>query len=55
MREEKEKLSLAWKKRELDAFAFMQIEKITTKEVQIRLQVGYHLALKIKEWLVAIK
>ena len=69
MREEKEKLSLAWKKRALflksyqlskkkkalDAFAFMPIEKITTKEVQIRLQVGYHLALKIKEWLVAIK
>ena len=53
MREEN--LSIVWKKKALDAFAFMPIEKITTKEVQIRLQVGYHLALKIKEWLVAIK
>ena len=53
MREEQ--ISLVWKKKALDAFAFMPIEEITTKEVQIRLQVGYHLALKIKEWLVAIK
>ena len=53
MREEK--LSLAWKKEALDAFAFMPIEKITTMKIQIKLQVGYHLALKIKDWLVHIK
>ena len=50
-----EKLSLAWKKKALDAFAFMPIEKITTMKIQIKLQVGYHLALKIKDWLVLIK
>ena len=53
MREEK--LSLVWKKKALDAFAFMPIEKITTMKIQIKLQVGYHLALKIKDWLVQIK
>ena len=53
MREEK--LSLAWKKKALDAFAFMPIEKITTMKIQIKLQVRYHLALKIKDWLVQIK
>jgi hypothetical protein len=53
MREEK--LSIAWKKQALDIFAFMPIEKITTMKIQVKLQVGYHLALKIKEWLVAIK
>ena len=50
-----EQLSLAWKKKALDAFAFMPIEKITTMKIQIKLQVGYHLALKIKDWLVRIK
>ena len=49
MREEK--LSLLWKKKALDAFAFTPIEKITTQKIQIKLQVGYHLALKIKDWL----
>ena len=49
MREEK--LSLAWKKKALDAFAFTPIEKITTMKIQVKLQVGYHLALKIKNWL----
>ena len=53
MREEK--LSLTWKKKALDAFAFMPIEKITTMKIQIKLQVGYHLALKIKDWLAQIK
>ena len=53
MREEK--LSIVWKKKALDAFAFMPIEKITTMKIQIKLQVGYHLALKIKDWLVRIK
>ena len=53
MREEQ--LSLVWKKKALDAFAFMPIEKITTIKIQIKLQVGYHLALKIKDWLVTIK
>ena len=67
MREEK--LSLVWKKKALDAFAFTPIEnittmdafaftpieKITTMKIQIKLQVGYHLALKIKDWLVQIK
>ena len=53
MREEK--LSLVWKKKALDAFAFMPIEKVTTMKIQIKLQVGYHLALKIKGWLVQIK
>ena len=47
----KEKLSLAWKKKALDAFAFIPIEKITTMKIQVKLQVGYHLALKIKDWL----
>ena len=50
-----EKLSLAWKKKALDAFAFMPIERITTMKIQIKLQVGYHLALKIKDWLVEVK
>jgi hypothetical protein len=53
MREEQ--LSLVWKKKALDAFAFMPIERITTMKIQIKLQVGYHLALKIKDWLVQIK
>lgn len=53
MREEK--LSIEWKKEALDAFAFMPIGKITTMKIQIKLQVGYHLALKIKDWLVTIK
>ena len=53
MREEQ--LSLAWKKKALDAFAFMPIEKITAMKIQIKLQVGYHLALKIKDWLAQIK
>jgi hypothetical protein len=53
MREEQ--LSLVWKMKALDAFAFMPIERITTMKIQIKLQVGYHLALKIKDWLVQIK
>ena len=53
MREEK--LSLAWKMKALDTFAFTPIERITTMKIQIKLQVGYHLALKIKDWLVRIK
>ena len=51
----KEKLSLVWKKKALDTFAFMPFEKITAMKIQIKLQVGYHLALKIKDWLVEIK
>lgn len=35
MREEK--LSLAWKKKALDVFAFMPIERITTMKIQIKL------------------
>ena len=50
-----EKLSLVWKKKALDAFAFTPIKRITTIKIQIKLQVGYHLALKIKDWLVRIK
>ena len=50
-----EKLSLAWKMRALDTFAFIPIERITTIKIQIKLQVGYHLALKIKDWLVQVK
>ena len=53
MREEN--LSIVWKKKALDAFAFMPIERITTIKIQIKLQVGYHLALKIKDWLAQIK
>ena len=53
MREEK--LSIEWKKEALDAFAFMPIGKIATMKIQIKLQVGYHLAMKIKDWLVTIK
>ena len=53
MREEK--LSIAWKKKALDVFAFTPIEKITTMKIQLKLQVGYHLALKIKDWFVKIK
>ena len=53
MREEK--LSIVWKKKALDAFAFMPIEEITTMKIQIKLQVGYHLALKIKDWLFKVK
>ena len=49
------KLPLDWKKKALDAFAFMPIEKITVKDIQIKLQVGYHLATQIKDWLVEIK
>ena len=50
-----EELSAEWKKKALDAFADMPAEKITTKEIQIRLQVSYHLALMIKEWLLKEK
>ena len=50
-----EKLPLAWKKKALDAFAFMPIEKIITMKIQVKLQVGYHLALQIKDWLVEVK
>lgn len=50
-----EKLPLAWKKKALDAFAFVPIEKITVKDIQIKLNVGYHLATQIKDWLVKIK
>ena len=50
-----EQLSLVWKKKALDAFAFTPIEKITTMKIQIKLQVGYHLALKIKDWLFKVK
>ena len=53
MREEN--LSIVWKKKALDAFAFTPIEKITAMKIQIKLQVGYHLALKIKDWLVQAK
>ena len=53
MREEK--LSLVRKKKALDAFAFTPIEKVTTMKIQIKLQVGYHLALKIKDWLFKVK
>ena len=55
MNEGLEKISLAWKKKALDAFAFMPIEKITTIKIQSKLNVGYHLALKIKDWLITIK
>ena len=51
----KEKLSLAWKKKALDAFAFTPIGKITTMKIQVKLQVGYHLALKIKDWIFKAK
>ena len=40
MREEKEKLSLAWKKRALDAFAFMQIEKIQPRKCKFGCKSG---------------
>ena len=50
-----EKLSIAWKKKSLDAFAFTPIEEITMMKIQIKLQVGYHLALKIKDWLFKVK
>ena len=50
-----EKLSLEWKKKALDAFAFMPRGKITTIKIQIKLQVGYHLALTIKDWLLKVK
>ena len=48
-------IAIKWKRKALENFAYTAVEKITTKDIQIKLNVGYHLALQIKEWLVKIK
>jgi hypothetical protein len=45
-------LSDAWKEKAMLAFKNVAISDIHTKAVQIKLNVGYHLAIQIKEWLL---
>ena len=52
---EQEELSMDWKKKALKAFDSVPSWKITVKALQIELNVGYHLASKIKDWLLQIK
>ena len=52
---EQEELSMDWKKKALKAFDSVPSWKITVKALQIKLNVGYHLASKIKDWLLQIK
>ena len=44
-----------WKIKALDAFAGIPIGEITTMKIQMQLLVGYHLAVKIKDWLLMVK
>lgn len=52
---EREELSDEWKEKAMLAFKNVAISDIHTKAVQIKLNVGYHLACKIKDWLLQIK
>ena len=52
---EQEEISIDWKKKALKAFDSVPPWKITVKAIQIELKVGYHLASKIKDWLVYVK
>jgi hypothetical protein len=52
---EQEEIGLDWKKKALKAFDNIQPWKITTQSVQIKLSVGYHLARKIKDWLLEVQ
>ena len=48
----KEEISKEWKEKAWSIFKSEQTEKINTKAIQIKLSVGYHLALQIKDWLL---
>ena len=52
---EKEEISIDWKKKALKAFDSVPPWKITVKAIQIKLKVDYHLASKMKDWLLQIK
>lgn len=52
---EQEEISIDWKKKALKAFDGVPPWKITTQALQIKLNVGYHLASKMKDWLLQIK
>lgn len=45
-------LSDAWKEKAMLAFKDVAITDITTKNIQIKLNVGYHLAIQVKDWLI---
>lgn len=47
-----EELSDEWKEKAMLAFKNVVISDIHTKAVQIKLNVGYHLAIQIKNWLL---
>lgn len=49
---EREELSDEWKEKAMLAFKNVVISDIHTKAVQIKLNVGYHLAIQIKNWLL---
>ena len=51
--EKREELSDAWKEKAWSVFKDVPTEGINTKAIQIKLKVGCHLALKIKDWLLA--
>lgn len=49
---EREELSDEWKEKAMLAFKNVVISDIHTKAIQIKLKVGYHLAIQIKNWLL---
>ena len=49
---EREELSDEWKEKAMLAFKNVVISDIHTKAIQIKWNVGYHLALQIKDWLL---
>ena len=52
---EQEELSMDLIKKAFKAFDGVPPWKITVKTIQIKLKVGYHLASKMKDWLLQIK
>ena len=50
-----EELSADWKEKAWAVFKDAQTAEIDTKNVQITLSVGYHLALQIRDWLLQKK
>ena len=48
-------IPLEWQERSWEVFKDVPVCQIKTKDIQIKMQVGYHLAIKIKDWLVHIK
>ena len=44
-------LSEEWKQKAREAFGDVPVDTLKTSQIQVRLKVGYSLALRIKEWL----